>query len=314
MSTRSTIEIQEPLVKQLNTLLSALHIPISLASPIDLTPSLLIAILAQLMDEKIPTEISPYGRPSRNVQSMKFFIGVLESDIIQQDVGLSNIDPQRLASGEWHETVFIGELLCWIGRDRGLINNGDSEVTAYLKNQAPSPTISAMSILTRKTASTSNFSLHRRSESNTSVSVSVGSNDTFYPNQSGGKRSRRPHTRRRPRPRCIHEIPSPSVVLSPELGGSFIEQGYCQCVEPSHPEATAKVRRTGYIEPVDEDLELQSFESMRRMQGTHKREGDNIVDHQYDFIQLREARARNIALLNERARLLEELAMHDYPP
>lgn len=31
-------------------------------------------------------------------------------------------------------------------------------------------------------------------------------------------------------------------------------------------------------------------------------------------MQLREARTRTITLLNERARLLEELAMHDYPP
>lgn len=278
MSTNSTLETQESLVKQLNALLVALHIPISLASPTDLTPSLLIAILAQLIDEKLPTEFSPYGRANRNIQSVKFFIGVLESDIIQRDVGLSSVDPKRLASGEWHETIFIGELLCWVGRDRGLINDGDREVSAYNDNQAPSPTMSTMSILTRKTTTASNFSLHRHSESNTSISISAGSDDTLDPNHSypDRKRSRRP--RALTRPRCIHELPSPSIALSPELHGSSLEESYCHCAEPTPPEPAAKVRHTGYIEPVDEDLELQSFESMRRLRGVQKAGGDNIVE------------------------------------
>ena len=45
---------QETLVKQLNTLLASLHLPLSLVSPTDLTPRLLIAILESLMGIRLP--------------------------------------------------------------------------------------------------------------------------------------------------------------------------------------------------------------------------------------------------------------------
>lgn len=37
------------------------------------------------------------------------------------DVGLGEVDPERLADGGWDEVVFIGELLCWLSRRRGIL-------------------------------------------------------------------------------------------------------------------------------------------------------------------------------------------------
>ena len=37
------------------------------------------------------------------------------------DIGLGEVDPERLADGGWDETVFVGELLCWLARRRGFL-------------------------------------------------------------------------------------------------------------------------------------------------------------------------------------------------
>ncbi len=115
------------LVEQLNDLLQILNINLSIPieSPMDLTPSLLIAILESLLGSRIPFDgnagmISP-GRKGgsvgdvKKVQDMKIFLGVLEHDILGMDVGLSDVDPRRLARGEWEDVVYVAEILCWIG-------------------------------------------------------------------------------------------------------------------------------------------------------------------------------------------------------
>ncbi|KAF8329915.1 hypothetical protein F5887DRAFT_105365 [Amanita rubescens] len=84
----------------------------------DLTPSLLIAILESLLGSRIPFDdnagmISPGD--IKKVQDMKIFLGVLEHDILGMDVGLSDVDPRRLARGEWEDVVYVAEILCWIG-------------------------------------------------------------------------------------------------------------------------------------------------------------------------------------------------------
>ncbi|CAL1712676.1 unnamed protein product [Somion occarium] len=56
---------------------------------------------------------------------MKIFLGVLEHDVIGEDVGLSDVDPRKLAVGEWDEVVFVGELLCWLGKKNGILPLGD---------------------------------------------------------------------------------------------------------------------------------------------------------------------------------------------
>jgi hypothetical protein len=216
---------------------------------------------------------------------MKVFLGVLESDIVKMDVGLSSVDPRRLASGEWEEVVFVGEVLCWVGRRLGLTegpDDDDDDEMQYVAedhedniprlDRAYSPSTSVMSVTTRKTNTVSNFSLHRHTESNTSISFS----DTPL---GSSTRVQLPHTHpphlspldspQLSPPHCIHEVPSPSIVLTPDLDNTLPELSYCTCPETEldlpHQGRTPAVRYTGYIEPVDEELELRSFESSQSM-------------------------------------------------
>jgi len=129
-----------------------------------------------------------------------------------------------------------------------------------------------LSFATKKTNTVSNFSLHRHTESNTSICLSDAPLDSSTPVQSPRERPSRLHTLSPlplplPLPRCIHEVPSPSMVLTPDVDNAFPELSYCTCAETqqSLQEQKPAVRHTGYIEPVDEDLELRSFESTRGM-------------------------------------------------
>ncbi len=120
------------LVSQLNELLTALRIPIPIQHPTDLTPSLLLAILESFLSSRLP--LSPSIRqaalsksPTRHtealnarVQCMKIFLGVLETDILKNDdMGLSGVDPRKLAAGEYAEVTLVAEALCWVGAAGG---------------------------------------------------------------------------------------------------------------------------------------------------------------------------------------------------
>ncbi|KAF5388336.1 hypothetical protein D9615_000805 [Tricholomella constricta] len=292
------------LVKQLNALLQALHIPIPLEAPTELTPSLLIAILESLLSTRIPKDTLHHDREIMNLQNTKVFLGVLETDILKMDVGLSNLDPRRLANGELEECAYVGELLCWVGRRLGHTSSDDpfemiDDVPAMARREdAYSPSTSTA---TRKTFTTSTFSMHRHSDSNTSV-------DSFRPSTPTSHSTPRPTSR----PRCIHEIPSPSVILSPKLDSSF-DVGPSVFDSPESPSPRKQaVRYTGYISPVDEELELLSFERSRSMSMSSRKTADDSLDTQsesaYSLLALRESRAHTLALYQERARLLEELA------
>jgi hypothetical protein len=271
------------LVNELNALLNALQLPILLQSPTDLTPSLLIAILELLLSMRLPLEFSPSRSSSAaHIQSMKMFLGVLESDIVKVDVGLSNVDPGRLANGEWEEVVFVGEVLCRVGRRLGVtVDHDEGEGLQYVAegnegsiariDRPYSPTTSAMSIVTKKTNTVSTFSLHRHTESNTSISFSDYPPDSSTPIQSPRKGSHLPTLAplSLSPPHCIHEVPSPSIMLTPDIDDAFPNL-YCHI----RPETSIRyrdqtqepaVRHTGYIEPVDEELELLSFESSYSM-------------------------------------------------
>lgn len=174
-----------------------------------------------------------------------------------------------------------------------------------------SPSTSAMSVTTKQTNTVSNFSLHRHTESNTSMSFSDTPQNSSTPVQSSRTRSSPLGPSQLSPPRCIHEVPSPSIVLTPDVDHTFPEPSYCTCPETelSYPSQKPAVRYTGYIEPVDEELELRSFESSQSMYNQKSSMFfDDHIDHQIDHVQLKQSRARTITLLNERARLLEELA------
>lgn len=86
----------------LNLLLEGLDIPLNLTTPVDLTPSLLIAILESLVQDRLP--LTPEIRNARDfgskVEAMKVFLGVLGDDVIGVDIGLAEV-------GECHQTVEI---------------------------------------------------------------------------------------------------------------------------------------------------------------------------------------------------------------
>ncbi|KAF5321441.1 hypothetical protein D9619_000085 [Psilocybe cf. subviscida] len=99
----------------------------------DLTPRLLIAILESLLSVRLPIttrhdsdscDDDAHAQRAARVQSMKIFLGVLETDILQRDVGLSTVDPRRLAEGADEEVFYFAEVLCSISasvdRDREL--------------------------------------------------------------------------------------------------------------------------------------------------------------------------------------------------
>ena len=317
------------LTSQLNDLLQAIHIPILLLSPTDLTPSLLIAILEAFLGTKISLNTNE-KRPSQ-IQNMKIFLGVLETDILQRDLGLSNVDPRRLAEGQWDEVVFVGELLCWVARRIGLLDvNPKVDGTPRAPHAEAPPTSSTggsnkrkrrrrgvsepypphpeldtesvfycgsstTTMTTKHTQQTlSSFELgESRMESDTTVDYNNNNNgeedlsDPSTPSSSSFNFLPAPSTP----PRCIHEIPSPSLLLSADLdtNGSFpfpltppkpsngTERSFCSCppslakhlpIEhdhhpPSSSSASPSVRMDGYIQQVDEDLEVESFERSR---------------------------------------------------
>ncbi|KAE9406269.1 hypothetical protein BT96DRAFT_987703 [Gymnopus androsaceus JB14] len=172
------------LVDELGILLQALQLPIALQSPADLTPSLL-------------------SQHSKNaeIQCMKIFLGVIETDILKRDVGLNRIDPRKLANGNWDEVVYVGEMLCWIGRECGLVDETRAarELQAWrlTPSTAPETSTSLRSSSSPTTADTST-SLHDFDHLRSFQAPSTSSLSPLSPIITS------------PRiPQCIHEIASP---------------------------------------------------------------------------------------------------------
>ena len=53
------------------------------------------------------------------VEAVKIFLGVLGNDVLKID--LSDVDPRRLARGEWREVVYVGLLLIQVATQVGLL-------------------------------------------------------------------------------------------------------------------------------------------------------------------------------------------------
>lgn len=203
-------------------------------------------------------------------------------EVLEMDVGLSNMDPRKLANGEQEEVLFIGELLCWVGRRHGIVADYHSTTqSSPLTHAQPPADSSSMSTSTKHTHTTS----HRRTESITSLD----SLETIPPGQKTITTS--PLSLH---PRCIHEIPSPSLILSPNLDSSFTgPSSYHLTSETSEQ----NVRYTGYISAVDQDLELLTFESNRSVSSRAGSEDDEVrcflhetthlIDHQISSYELR---------------------------
>jgi len=131
----STPELDEALVDRLNELLVSIGIPITLQSPLDLTPTLLIAMLESLLRERLP--LSDEARRSRTragrTEAMKWFLGVLGDDILGKELG--KVDPRMLAEGGEVEARIAAEAL-FLAWDSGLF---DTDATPPLSQAASLP-------------------------------------------------------------------------------------------------------------------------------------------------------------------------------
>ncbi|EMD40068.1 hypothetical protein CERSUDRAFT_112281 [Gelatoporia subvermispora B] len=299
----------------------------------------------------IPSNIRESRDFSSKVDAMKIFLGVLGNDVIQADVGLSDIDPRRLASGERDEVVLIGEILCWLGMTKGILSEDEARDVAtpqparHPQTRRASGRSSAASPSTHSTITSTNNTrmsiIHQAAGSVDTSATSVVSRppsplprlglDELTESQSSLSPIAHPVRRR---PRCIHEVQEPSFFGDPNQSVHDSRHlasetySYCDCsTDIGEPSAASTPRRsvryTGWIEHAKDDEEIRAFETSRRSlsrsgsrgiarrlftepaTSTPNRKGTgspSIVTRHNSASEYR------LALLNERAKLLEELA------
>ncbi|GJE88804.1 hypothetical protein PsYK624_048910 [Phanerochaete sordida] len=351
------------LVAQLNQLIGELHIPISIESPWELTPSLILAVLESMLRKRLP--VPQALRDARDVkaksQTMKIFLDYA-ADLLEGEQDLSEVDSERLALGGWDEVVFVGEVLCWLGSKRGYIPDVDvqqphwntmTEISLDLRNLslAESHVLDSVPLPPRaklvRTTHTSLSKLDTHSPSSTSgiSHVSEATQATSYLRRPVFKTSERIRTRvvaspspvsssspGSRTPRCIHELerpsPSPKYVHLPPTAQSDTSDDddevdtsvSTEC--PSgifHPPKEVSIRRTGWIEPVDIGEELRSFEDshpVAKRSPKTPRSGPRSYPHtpvasggpRRVVTRLNSPTQHALALLNERAKLTQELA------
>lgn len=303
----ASFDLSSPLTDSLNDLLDRLRLPFVLDTPLDLTPSLLLAILESLLQSRLP--LSSSVRESRSdaakIQAMKIFLGVLETDVVNEDIGLSDIDPRRLAAGEWEEVVFIAKLLCWLGKQTGLLpskHNSSARLPRGPSSAADGSAESRASITFPSTRSTttnsinSTLSFNREYQESDTTLQSMHSDVTEIQLLGDERLSSRMDPRHLPR--CIHEIEDPSFLAQTDEGdllraehGSLscdtddIVDTYCDCSREEGPHtplnskdrSSSVVRYDGYIQEVDAGVELRTFEARKKTKPLHAYSGPEMV-------------------------------------
>ena len=359
ISTFSIQDLNDPqrqspdaLTTALNVLLKGLRLPFVLESPFDLTPWMLLATLECIIESRLPLpkEIRESRTDFDKVEAMKIFLGVLETDIIKMDVGLSDVDPRALARGEERETVFVGELLCWLGQKSGILPLGfkegsvarptkeevevatvaeedsecdeDEDVFGKARDNTISSTASHHRIraATPSTRSSLTDSAHTtlsmvnagHPETDTSVmTLSFDDNRTITP----------PATPRvftqQPSPRSAHSSPQtlhPAELPETHIGGED-DVSYCDCSLKQGVPA----QQTGWLQTVDHEEEVRTFlashsaNTVHRMAYTSKIESYTGLGYSSGgpprlITRHTSPSQHRLALLNEKARLLTELA------
>ena len=307
LSELASFDLSSPLTDNLNDLLDRLRLPFVLDTPLDLTPSLLLAILESLLQSRLP--VSSSIRESRSdaakIQAMKIFLGVLETDVVNEDIGLSDIDPRRLAAGEWEEVIFIAKLLCWLGKQTGLLpskHNSSVGLPRGLSSTADESAESRGSITSPSTRSTTTNSIN----STLSFDSEYRESDTTLQSMHSGVTEiqllgdERLSNRTDPRhlPRCIHEIEDPSFLAQTDdqdllraeheslsRDTDDIVDTYYDCSGEEGPHTpfdlkdrpSSVVRHDGYIQEVDAGLELRTFEAHKMTKRLHARSGPEMV-------------------------------------
>ena len=357
VSTFSVQDLNDPhhqspdaLTTTLNTLLKGLRLPFALESPSDLTPWMLLAILECIIEARLP--LSKEIRESRTdldkVEAMKIFLGVLETDIIKMDVGLSDVDPRALARGEERETIFVGELLCWLGQKSGILplgfkegpitqpakeevevaavaeeeDDGDEDVFGKARDNTISSTTSHHQV--RATTPSTRSSLTDSAHTTLSmVNASHPETDTsvmtmsFYDDRTITPPATPRVFTQQPSPHSTH--PSPQVshpVEIPEtrIGGED-DVSYCDCsLKQGIP-----IQQDGWLQTVNHEEEVRAFlashsaKTVHRMVYTPKVVSYTGLGHPSGgpprlITRHTSPSQHRLALLDEKARLLTELA------
>ena len=308
------------LVLHLNQLFEELQIPIAIESPWELTPLLILATLESMLRKRLP--VTQTLRQSRDLgaktKTMEILLLCLADYVAGAGSDVRDVDPKRLALGEWDEVVFVGGVLCWLGRDRGyltdaavqlpFLSGSDASTATKPENTSspgdhaydsdpPSPSpfrSSTRSTLTsRENSALFTNSSTRQADSDTAVlsilpqiptRVSLPTDVDLPEPKFLSELLPKSRTRanisstasirsKQSTPRCIHEVEEPFVIrsrarpakadhLAPELDTDPDSSISSEC--PSgifHPPKNTPVRHTGWIEPVDIDEELRSFET-----------------------------------------------------
>ncbi|KAF8584443.1 hypothetical protein K439DRAFT_1660778 [Ramaria rubella] len=301
------------LTENLNRLLTSLSLPITLEKPYDLTPSLLIAILESILRDRLPISEATRSSvtPAAKVEAMKVFLGVLEDDVLQKDIGLSDIDPRKLAAGEWDEVVFVGKILCSLGRSE---EHYHDSATISIQSAPPASSSGDTSMDTR-------FSRYDGSETTATTLPSFE-----LPSVESTSTSR-------PVPRCIHELDVSSISFDTQATDDDGDEEICDCSyradvsrDWSPPTPSPSVRYYGFIRPVKDEIEeFEAWQERTRSRSASKTVSwkfDHPTAPSHDNLQTSPQRRGalwnptrhtsptqyTLSLLNERARLLEKLA------
>ena len=282
------------------------------------------------------------------VEAMKIFLGVLETDIIKMDVGLGDVDPRALARGEEHETFFVGELLCWLGQKTGILpsgfkegvivppDEGEVEVAGEIEEEvggededvfgkARDNTISSTGSPRQVRVATPSTRSSLTDSANTILSMVDASHpetDTSVMTMSFDDRTITPPATPRvftPQPSHHSTPPSPQIIHPAELQETHIDRtddvSYCDCsLKQEIP-----IQHTGWIRAVDQEEEVRTFLEKHSATVAHRLvytpKVATYTGLGYSFggpprliTRHTSPSQHRLALLNEKARLLTELA------
>ncbi|GJJ10660.1 hypothetical protein Clacol_004887 [Clathrus columnatus] len=305
----------EHLVDDINELLKLLCLPLVIESPFDLTPSLFLAILESILRNRLPisSEIRDSREMGAKISAMKILLGILEDDILENDIGLSDIDPRKLAAGDLDEVVFVGRVLCDLGFEKfGLGRRRRYSDLNEQSTQGTTTNLRPSSSQANTISNTTTYSVYQESET---APTSIFDDHSSITN--------RLPTTQSSEPKCIHELDFSEFSLDEMMEMNDDEedidlnQSACDCSIQSHvasiPEASSagtsqpSIRYEGFIGRASELEEIREFESKNGQLPKSSTSPNNTTPMRNPTQHTFPAQY-TLALLHERARLLEELA------
>ena len=180
---------QDTTTALINELMVNLGLPLSIEATFELTSSLILAILESTLRTRLP--ISQSLREARTLSSrtqlMTEVLLYLQSSLVQQIIGLDDIEPEKLTLGEEAETEFFGRLLCWLGELKGYLPDGNiscpvwhPRVSQGALSGGAEALVSAEGALRPSSPTHSTFTAHNSTNSEifASVSIPIAESDT----------------------------------------------------------------------------------------------------------------------------------------